>query len=151
MRSSSVDAVCRHLVASGFHASHASVQMSQNRDSEGHDQRHSCTARPWRCPHRGHSTGPVSQGAPYPGHCSVPHSHGPHLSRLTACKGSHYVQCTSGTSLWGRDLMIHLRAGDGITWLFKRIFAGDVDRPRQGCIVLPARAARSANSLPILS
>ena len=41
---------------------------------------------------------------------------------------------------------------DGITWLFKRISAGDVlPRPRQGCIVLPTRAARSAHSLPILS
>ena len=140
------------MVASGFHVSHASVQMSQNRDSEGHDKRHSCITRPWRCPHRGHNTGPVSQGAPYPGHRSVPHSHGPHLSWLTARKGSHDVQCASGTSLWGRDLTIHLRAGDGITWLFKRISAGDVlPRPRQGCMVLPAQAARSANSLPILS
>ena len=101
-------------------------KCSKNRDSEGHDKRHSCTARPWRCPHHRHNTVPVSEGAPYPGHHSVPHNHGPHLYRLNARKGSHDVQCASGSSCSGLDLMIHLRAGDGITCLFKRIFAGDV-------------------------
>ena len=40
---------------------------------------------------------------------------GDHLSRLTVRKGSHDVQCISGTSLWERDLRIHSRTGDGIT------------------------------------
>ena len=152
MRSSSVDAVCRHLIASSFHVSHASVQMSHNWDSEGRAKRYSCTAGPWHYPHCVHRAGSVSQGALYPSHRSVPHSHGPQISGLTAHRGGHDVQCALGTSFWGRDLTIHLRAGDGITWLFKRISAGDVlPGPRQGCIVMVARVAQSANSLPVLS
>ena len=41
IRSSSVDADSRHVNASGFHGSHASVQISQNRGSHGHAKRQS--------------------------------------------------------------------------------------------------------------
>ena len=99
--SSSVNAICRHFSTSGLHISNASVQMSQNRDSEGQAKRHCCTACPWCCPHRGHRASLVSHGAPYPGHRSVPQSHGPNLSRLTAKRGNHDVPCAFGTSFCG--------------------------------------------------
>ena len=48
--SSSLNAVCRHLIAFGFHVSHVLVQMPQNRDSEGHAKRHSYSARTMALP-----------------------------------------------------------------------------------------------------
>ena len=94
MRSSSVDSAYRHLIASGFHVCHALVEMSY----EGHVKRYSCRAGPRRSLHCGDRTGPRSKRAPYHGQRSVPHSPGRNLSRLTARKGSHDVQCTLETS-----------------------------------------------------
>ena len=100
-RQLSVETVCRHLMGSGFPFLACVIANVIKRGLGGACQKALLHCGAMALPTSWAQHRLSFQGCPTPYDGSVSYSHGPHLSRLTACKGIHDVQCATSTSFLG--------------------------------------------------